>query len=333
MKASLVHYNGQTFLPPEMGKPREDQLQGSPLDQLAEIACRVCYDSFGTGRSSVDLHKHIQEVGHLSVYEHCYMQITTDRLPFNISSPPGFFFFVTGESDFGYIFKALFNARHILEESKHPAFLEEQTLISCLEEIYTGQMPLSSIDGTILPGIINIQDEFITLYIECSRACSHELVRHGDYTAISQRSTRYVDEEDAVYEEHPLSFIDSKQHHLRWQGLTKELYLQEFNDVMCTLRDEGLDIPTARKQARGAARMYLPHALQTKLIFTANKEQWYHMLRMRGHLAADAEIRSLFVDHILPILSNLDSYFHNISVLNHPVLGNHLELQPKPRIY
>jgi thymidylate synthase ThyX len=47
-----------------MGTPRADQLQGSPLDQLTELAGRISYDSLGRGRSSQEYHQHIIESGH-----------------------------------------------------------------------------------------------------------------------------------------------------------------------------------------------------------------------------------------------------------------------------
>lgn len=290
MKAKIVHINGETYLPEEMGKPADNQNQGSALDRLAEIACRVCYDSFGKGRSSVELHKHIQEVGHLSVYEHCYMivdgivAIAGKRNP-----PPGLFYTYNDKQG---THRVRFNARHILD--MHPFI--NMVVQSFLKDAFCKYMPLAS-TGEINTKGENRSTDFISLYIECSRACSHELVRHGDYTAISQRSTRYVDELNTPFEQHPegtpILELDCRQ-----------MYEIEFNQVYNNLINSGVDKSTALKQARGAARMYLPQSLQTKLIFTANIEQWYHMMRMRGALAADAEIRFLFVDHILPLIAH-----------------------------
>lgn len=46
------------------------QNDGTDGERLIEFAGRICYDSYGRGRSSVNFHKHIQEVGHGSVTEH-----------------------------------------------------------------------------------------------------------------------------------------------------------------------------------------------------------------------------------------------------------------------
>lgn len=51
---------------------REDQLLavGSDSDVVVEMAGRVCYDSFGTGRSSADFHDHLAESGHVNPTYH-----------------------------------------------------------------------------------------------------------------------------------------------------------------------------------------------------------------------------------------------------------------------
>ena len=57
-------------VPSELGFPKEGQDQGSHAERLIEACGRVCYDSFGRGRSSEQYHQHLQEVGHGSVTEH-----------------------------------------------------------------------------------------------------------------------------------------------------------------------------------------------------------------------------------------------------------------------
>ena len=72
MKARLV-YDGADeppVIPPEMGAPKDSQLNGTPREKTAELCGRICYDSLGKGRSSPEYHKHIHQVGHYSVYEH-----------------------------------------------------------------------------------------------------------------------------------------------------------------------------------------------------------------------------------------------------------------------
>ncbi len=84
IKARLVYDGGdEIHIPPEMGQPRADQLQGSVREQLSELAGRVCYDSLGSGRSSTEFHRHILDVGHLSVYEGC--NFTVSYVPLSIT--------------------------------------------------------------------------------------------------------------------------------------------------------------------------------------------------------------------------------------------------------
>jgi thymidylate synthase ThyX len=56
-----------------------------------------------------------------------------------------------------------------------------------------------------------------------------------------------------------------------------------------------------KKQARGAARGFLSHALKTELIFTASIRQWQHMIKMRHSAYADGEIREIYAD-VLKVL-------------------------------
>lgn len=162
-----------------------------------------------------------------------------------------------------------------------------------------------------------------TLYVRrngkpCWSGNSHEQVRHGDFTAISQRSTRYCEESESDWVIHPLiqeyiadeavAEVDRKmadqlvndiiakcRHGYRWWVDKLVPY------VMPRLGNDPYAKTTARKQARGAARGLLGNALETEVIFSAAVFQWQHMLNMRCAAAADAEIRNEFVE-VLPLL-------------------------------
>jgi hypothetical protein len=127
---------------------------------------------------------------------------------------------------------------------------------------------------------------------------THELVRHGDWTAISQRSTRYVDESECDYAWHPLvknisdagmdvSYLDEVQNFCKASYKKCQETLQDF------LIKNNCDKFTAKKQSRGAARGILGNALSTELIFSASVAQWKRILIQRGNLAAEDEIREL----------------------------------------
>jgi thymidylate synthase ThyX len=177
----------------------------------------------------------------------------------------------------------------------------------------------------------NDDEKWISLLLCGSRGMSHEQVRHGDFTAISQRSTRYVDEAESPWVEHPLltcwrahvgdvpfrrSLSDVSQKAIEQ---ARSVYDTQVTALQAWLEAEGVDKHTARKQARGAARGYLGNALYTEMIFSANVRQWLWMLNQRGSKFADAEIRVLYAQ-VLPQLQRSrygDSF-------------KHLRLEPSP---
>jgi len=118
-----------------------------------------------------------------------------------------------------------------------------------------------------------------------SRGLTHELVRHRAGTAVSQRSTRYVNESKTEWIKHPL--IEGNDAATiafdRVEKIAKEAYL----DIMEALVSEGVPL----KQARGAARGVLGNALETSLTWSANIRAIRNIVEQRAHPAADAEIR------------------------------------------
>jgi thymidylate synthase (FAD) len=130
-----------------------------------------------------------------------------------------------------------------------------------------------------------------------SRNLTHELVRHGIGTAISQRSSRYCDESQSTIAWHPL--LEKALEEADWSmldglvnstQLAYQVLMQRCQDYLLKRGVKPLD---AKKQARGAARGILPTALSTGLIWTANIRALRHVLEQRCCDAADAEIRLL----------------------------------------
>lgn len=143
----------------------------------------------------------------------------------------------------------------------------------------------------------------INFYLDnISRGCTHELVRHRAGCAISQRSTRYVDEEDSPWALHPLitKYISETgdKHTSDWVDLhidrASKGYASIVRNIEQWLTDKGIDKLTARKQARGAARGMLGNALCTSMVWTANIRALRNAIEQRASPHADAEIRVLF---------------------------------------
>lgn len=153
----------------------------------------------------------------------------------------------------------------------------------------------------------------ISFYLDnISRGLSHELVRHRAGCAISQRSTRYVDEDGSPWILHPLLtkfFATGDTVHRAPNGEATELSLKQRTDhavgaaqqayraivlaLQAQLIAAGADKQTARKQARGAARGLLGNALCTSMVWTANIRALRNVIEQRANPGADAEIRVL----------------------------------------
>lgn len=304
------------------------QLQGTDLEVLGEIASRICYDSLGTGRPSVDFHKNILKVNHLSVYEHCVFTIAVDvpeselsSFLFDCMNRPSLYVRLEkldrlpGQTGPTYVrLRITLNLRHILE------WRTDSALKCIVRELGNAKAPAVVSPWSVAMGLSYKEvephgphEQWITLLLTGSRGFSHELVRHGDWTAISQRSTRYVDENESPWVEHPLEsmFVREADTVLRApngeaveasvgmraanvEREAKRTYALMVQKLEAWLIGRGTDKFTARKQARGAARGYLGNALLTEVVFSANVAQWQHMLRMRACQAADAEIREVF---------------------------------------
>ena len=325
------------------------QMQGTPMEQLVELAGRVCYDSLGVGRPSADYHKHILEVGHLSVLEHAVFTVRWEcnqvtiinwALEFlnrpNISVKHGY----SPDDRDQWFLEVTLNLRHVLEWYQvlkgpfpHPAKIRvlrhlahqlAPAIVGPSDELAEDEVYFRLIDPR------DDRQKWATYLLTGSRGFSHELVRHGDWTAISQRSTRYVDESESPWVDHPLTLkwaqcssrgcadldraeerrrrtiasgggagtrFDSAPGLMTWEATehAKAAYRVLVSELEPWLITRGVDKFSAKKQSRGAARGYLGNALYTEVVFSASLAQFKHMIRMRACAAADAEIREVFV--------------------------------------
>lgn len=153
-----------------------------------------------------------------------------------------------------------------------------------------------------------------------SRGLTHELVRHRVGVSISQRSTRYVDENESEWMLHPLeekfmqeggAFMHSRESLIKQ---AQELYKDRVEKLQKWMQDKGISAIQARKQARGAARGYLGNALATELTWGANVRSLIHFVTMRGSEAADAEIRELAVKLLEIMKQEIPVYFKGFEV-------------------
>lgn len=366
--AELVTDGLTLSIPERMGVPRDDQMQGTLLERLGELAGRVCYDSLGKGRASFAYHEHIQDVRHLSVYEHCAFTVeirptdnswlpagefAREKLARMFLNRPGVWVRFVDR----HAVHVTLNLRSALEWARWTEYLRcweepwSYAIWNGVVEVLHRLCPQVTAQNTLLdnsaagaarearehkqmrahdlpriqvrPISPETDDEcWISMLLCGSRGFSHELVRHGDFTAISQRSTRYVDEGESPWVEHPLIREYNAQHPTLqpWQFLDSvcdDVPLRQvaggaYSGAVATLESwlisRGVEKGLAIKQARGAARGYLGNALYTEVIFSANIAQWRRMIAWadtrRASDAADAEIREVFVKVLRVLQAN-----------------------------
>lgn len=159
-----------------------------------------------------------------------------------------------------------------------------------------------------------------------SRACINELIRHRVGVAISQRSTRYVDESEAKWVTHPAlrDFFGAVEVPMAFKLRVKAdiqaaivTARKAYNTVVEELEshltnNNAVDKATARKQARGAARLYLGNGIETELVWSANVRTLLHVFALRGHPSADGEIRELAAAIFNEVRDEAPEFFRSI---------------------
>jgi thymidylate synthase (FAD) len=108
----------------------------------------------------------------------------------------------------------------------------------------------------------------------CSRAMTHQLVRHR-LMAVSQQSQRYVDEEGFTYvvpESMPAEFVDDFHRDM-----------QTIQQMYQKWRDRGL--------LKEDARFVLPNACTSEIVVSADFREWRHIFKLRTSPKAQWEIR------------------------------------------
>jgi len=108
----------------------------------------------------------------------------------------------------------------------------------------------------------------------CSRAMTHQLVRHR-LMAVSQQSQRYVDEDEFTYvvpESMPTELADEFHNDMK-----------TIQDMYHKWREKGLK--------KEDARFVLPNACTSEIVVSANLREWRHILSVRTDKGAQWEIR------------------------------------------
>ena len=133
-----------------------------------------------------------------------------------------------------------------------------------------------------------------------SRAFTHQLVRHRAGFAFSQLSQQYHDETEAsfVLPPHLSKFPELLQ---EWRD-TMTAAKRSYRRILGMLEDQegSSGEQLSKKEAR---RSVLPNATETKIVMTANARALRHLLKVRGAIPGDEEMRQ-FSATLLALLKN-----------------------------
>lgn len=305
---------------------------GTLEECLMEFAGRVCYNSGHTGsknRPSKEYLENIRESRHTSVLAHSIVQF---RLPiddarvfaYEMCNEPGWYFgFTTRPSKESLWVLCTVNLRFV-ERMLDPVYRKSVRTSETCDSILNEALCLAQLYAPLALGkpeegslFVNFaQDAYRSLtdmysdpgnhkwysvLIKGSRNLSHEFVRHSFNSAISQRSTRYVDESDFTFVDHPLfkramqGKFYTELHSFRNLNIqsVKDEYEKIFKILHDTAVEEGMSNLQAKKQARGALARFLPNGISTDLVYTASLREWNFIFEQRISDHADEEIREI----------------------------------------
>jgi thymidylate synthase (FAD) len=148
-----------------------------------------------------------------------------------------------------------------------------------------------------------IEHASATVLVECSRACSHQLVRHR-LASYSQESQRYVDAANFDYVTPP-----SIDENTRGRYERRTIWQNAMDDAAVSYeRLRELGVP------KEDARFVLPNACLTRLVVTMNFRSWRHFIRIRGDKTAQWEIRDVAREVLAILQLEAPSVFGDLEV-------------------
>ncbi len=160
-----------------------------------------------------------------------------------------------------------------------------------------------------------------TFYVQgMSRSCAYELLRHR-HLSRSELSQRYVDMSNArmvpppavrdaviAQEATPDEANQFWQDQELWNSV-KRAYKGIADDLA------ELSPGMTNKQVREAQRSVLPNTTETMFTTTGNLRAWRHVIKMRGALDADAEIREFALEVYRQLSEDSPAIFADMSII------------------
>jgi thymidylate synthase (FAD) len=175
----------------------------------------------------------------------------------------------------------------------------------------------------------------ITAEVTCSRACSHQLVRHR-LASYSQESQRYVNYKNKGFEFicPPVVGLVAGKYDIdenamphKWfkvdgcrrliPGNRERNWLDAIDNAICSY---GYQLTQSNPED---ARYLLPNATCTRVVVTANLRMWRHIFRERAlNPKAQWEIRWIFVSLYKTLCQDLPCVFEDLKEECHETTGS-----------
>lgn len=153
-----------------------------------------------------------------------------------------------------------------------------------------------------------------------SRTFSHEHVRHRAGVAISQRSSRYVKEDQCGVIAQPSINSNAKAKQIWDESIekSKQAYSDILELIAKDLKETVPDSTLRTKLARSAARSVLPQATETYIFWTANARALRHYIEMRAVEHAEIEIRRVAIAILKIMQAEAPSLFSDYTISQLP---------------
>ena len=132
-----------------------------------------------------------------------------------------------------------------------------------------------------------------------SRAFTHQLVRHR-LCSYTQQSQRYIDEHNFNYIE-PDAVKNNKEAHSLFID-----FMNRAKEVYAKLQKLGIK--------NEDARFVLPNAVESEIVITANFREWRHIVKLRGSLDAQWEIRRVTIQILKTLKKHAPIVFEDFEI-------------------
>lgn len=260
-----------------------------------EYCGRICYDS--TSKINDESYErfigNIVKSGHYSVIEHeriCFLEDSVFSFEDTFKNKK--YFTINRIKDKKYISA---NIRSWYENIDNSSFFytplkNKYPFIFTDESIYKEKAGISIVEE--IPEEIKKYHDSKTFEIVCSRAASHQIVRHRVFT-FSQQSQRYCNYSGDKFDRN-INFIMPVFDDIKsFDDEDKAIIINNFTKMFEEAENNYFALIEHNDLRAEDARAILPNATATKLVMTGTTNDWEHFFELRCDKHAQREIRDI----------------------------------------